>query len=125
MCCPLDWTRILLVPLHKDDVKQVGNYSGIALGCCVVKMFVGILARRLGRVAEDRILTEVQGGWSGKRCSDQWLVLRGVCEVRKREKKNSYLVFLDISKAYDCLVRGVGVQLLPSPDMVYIAATRA
>ena len=34
-----------------------------------------------------------------------WLVLRGVCEVRKREKKNAYLVFLDISKAYDNLWR--------------------
>ena len=32
---------------------------------------------------------------------DQWLVLRGVCEVRKREKKDSYLAFLDISKTYD------------------------
>ena len=29
-CCPLDWKRSLLVPLHKDgDVEQVGNYRGI------------------------------------------------------------------------------------------------
>ena len=62
------------------------------------------LARRLGRFDEDRILTEVQGGFrSGRRCSDQWLLLRDVCEVWKRE--NSYLAFLDISKAFDSVWR--------------------
>ena len=62
--------------------------------------------RRLGRFAEDRILIEAQGRFrSGRRCLDQWLVLSGVCEVRKREKKNSYLAFLDISKAYDSVWR--------------------
>ena len=45
-----------------------------------------VLARRQGRFAEDRILTEAQRGFrSGRRCSDQWLVLRGVGEVQKRE----------------------------------------
>ena len=32
-------------------------------------------------------------------------MLRGVCEVQKREKKNSYLSFLDISKAYESMWR--------------------
>ena len=32
-------------------------------------------------------------------------MLRGVCEVWEREKKNSYLVVLDISKAYDSVWR--------------------
>ena len=86
--------------LHKDgDVEQADNYRGIALGCSVVKVFVRVLARRMGRFSEDWILIEAQGGFrSGRRCSDQWLVLRG--EVRKRGKKNSYLAFLNISKAY-------------------------
>ena len=71
-CCPLDWKTSLLVPLHKDgDVEQVDNYRVIALGCSVGKVFVRVLVWRLGRFAEDRILTEVQGGFrSGRRCSD-------------------------------------------------------
>ena len=32
-------------------------------------------------------------------------MLRGVCEVWKREKKNSYLAFLDITIAYECVWR--------------------
>ena len=87
-------------------MEQVRNYGGIALGCSVVKVFVRVLVRRLEKFAEDRILTEMQGGFrSGRRCSDQWLMLRGVCEVRKRAKKNSYLASLDISKAYDSVWR--------------------
>ena len=65
-----------------------------------------VLVRGLGRFAEDRILTDALGGFRiSRRCSDQWLVLRSVCEVRKREKKNSYLAFLDISEAYGSVWR--------------------
>ena len=57
--CPADWKRSLLVPLHKDsDSEKVGNYRGIALGYSVEKVFMKVMARRLGRFAEDRILTE-------------------------------------------------------------------
>ena len=42
-----------------------------------MKVFVKVLARRLGKFAEDRILTEVQRWFrSGWRYSDQRLVLR-------------------------------------------------
>ena len=118
--CPAVWKRSLLVPLHKDgDNEEVGNYSGIALGCNIVKVFLRMVAWRLGRFAEDKILMEAQGGFSShRRCSDQWLVLRGVCELRKREKKTSYWALLDASKAYDsvwreglwCKMRHYGVE---------------
>ena len=72
----------------------------------MVKVFVRVLARRLGRFVEDKILTKVLGGFrSGRRCSDQCLLLRDVCEVQKKEKKNSYLAFLNFSKAYDSVWR--------------------
>ena len=74
---------------------EVGNYRRIALGCSMVKVFMRVMARRFGRFAEDRILTEAQGGFrSHRRCSDSWLVLRGVCELRMREKKTSYLPWM-------------------------------
>ena len=66
--------------LHKDgDNEEVGNYRGVALGCSVAKVFMRVMARRLGRFAEDRILMEAQGEFRSHRsCSDQCLVLRGV-----------------------------------------------
>ena len=78
-----------------------------------------VMAGRLGMFAEGKILTEPQGGFRSHRiCSHQWLVLRGVCELRKREKKTSYLAFLDVSKVYDrvwreglwCKIRHYGLE---------------
>ena len=61
-----------------------------------------VLARRLGKLAEHKILTEAQGWFrSHRRCSDQCLVLRGVYELRTRKKKTSCLAFLDVSKTCD------------------------
>ena len=76
------------------------------------------MVRRLGWFAEDRILTEAQGELWSHRCSDKWLVLRGMCELRKREKKTSYLAFLEVSKECDsvrreglwCKMRHCGVE---------------
>ena len=101
--CPADWKRSLLVPLYKNgDNEEVGNYRRIALGYSVARVFMRVMAMRLGRFTEDRILTEAQGGFrSHRRYSDQWLVLRCVCELRKKEKKTTHLAFLDVSKAYD------------------------
>ena len=56
--------------------------------------------------AEEEILTEAQGGFrSERRCADQILILRGVCELRRKEKKGTYMAFLDVSKAYDTVWR--------------------
>ena len=81
--------------------ELASNYRGIALGSCVAKVMA-----RLRVYAEEEILTEAQGGFrSERRCADQILILRGVCELRRREKKGTYLAFLDVSKAYDTVWR--------------------
>ena len=47
-CCPEDWMRSLVVPLYKDgDVEVTGNYRGMLLGCCVVKVFTGMKFRKV------------------------------------------------------------------------------
>ena len=100
--CLADWKRSLLVPLHDGDNEEVENYRGIALGCSMAKVFMIVMVRGLRRFAEDRIFREAQGGFrSHRRCSDQLLMLKGVCELRKRGKKTSYLAFLDVGKTYD------------------------
>ena len=76
--CPADWKRSLLVPLHKDgDDEEVGNYRWIALGCSMAKVFMRMMARRLERFAEDRILKKQMEGL-GVIGDDLWLVLRCV-----------------------------------------------
>ena len=58
------------MPLFKsEDTEVASKYRGIALGSCVAKVFTrcSCLTRRLGEFAEERILTEAQGGFQGKR----------------------------------------------------------
>ena len=82
---PSEWRYVM--PLYKSGDPEVAcNYRGIALGSCVAKVFTRVLTRRLGEYAEERILTEAQGGFQAKRsCSDQILTLRGICELRRRK----------------------------------------
>ena len=62
-----------------------------------------LLSRRLGTFAEEEILTEAQEGFrSERRCADQILILRGMCELRKKEKE-TYMAFLDASEGYDTI----------------------
>ena len=95
------------MPLYKDgDPEKATNHRGIALGSCVVKVLVKLLSRRLSTFAEEEILTEAQGGFrSERRCADQILILRGLCELRRKKKKGPYMAFLDVSKAYDTVWR--------------------
>ena len=88
------------------DPELASNYRGIALGSCVAKVLTRLLSKRLSAYAEEEILTEAQGGFrSERRCADQILILRGVCELRRKEKKGTYVAFLDVSKAYDTVWR--------------------
>ena len=51
---PADWKRSVVMPLHKDgENEEVGSYRRIALGFSKAKVFMKVMARRLGRFAED------------------------------------------------------------------------
>ena len=47
------------------------NYSDMALGSYVAKVMTRVLAGRLSRFSDNRILAEGQGGfWLGRGCPD-------------------------------------------------------
>ena len=98
---PSEWRKSFVVPLYKSGNPEVaGSYRGIALGSCVAKVFTRVLTRRLGEYAEERIL-------STRWISSKEKLLRpntdfeGVCELRRRKRRGTYLAFLDVNKAYD------------------------
>ena len=94
------WIPGSLFPPPTDSLGM--RLRGIVLGSCVAKVLVKLLSRRLGTFAEEEILTETQGGFrSERRCADQILTFRSVCELRRKENKGPYMAFLDISKGYD------------------------
>ena len=115
-----DWRLSYIVPLFKAGYEKVaGNYTGIALGCCVAKVMTRVLAGRLSKFSDNRILTEGQGGFRpGRGFADQVLVLRSVYDIMRSQVIQTFLAFLDLCKAYDTewrerlwmKMRGYGVQ---------------
>ena len=57
-------------------------------------------------IEDNNILGDNQGAFRrGRRCEDHIYSLKGICGLRKQRKLNTYLGFLDISKAFDTLDR--------------------
>lgn len=99
---PADWQSSTIVNLYKEgDRADPGNYRGIALISCIGKLYLSLWAQRLADHGEIT-LGEYQGGFRwGRSTVDQALTLYEVLRQRKREKKDTFLCFVDFRKAFD------------------------
>jgi hypothetical protein len=51
---------------------------------------------------DNNILGESQGAFrKNRRLEDHVFTLQGICSLQKKKRKNTYLAFLDLSKAFD------------------------
>ena len=92
----------------------MGNYRPITLLCLISKLFECILNGRLYRYVESNdLLSELQGGFrAGRSCLDQAWLLNEIVADRKERGEDTYLIFLDVRKAYDTVWReGLYVKL--------------
>jgi exonuclease III len=99
---PLDWCKALLVNLHKKgDKADPDNYRGISLISCLGKLYLSVWATRLTTHFEG-ILGDEQGGFRpGRSCADQIFTLYETLSMRRREGKETFLLFVDFRKAFD------------------------
>ena len=70
-----DWYMSILVPIYKKGPKMdPSNYRGISLVCCVNKLFVAILNKRLITFTKDKnIIADEQLGFvKGNLIQDYW-----------------------------------------------------
>ena len=104
---PEQWTKAILVPLHKKGpISHPNNYRGIALLSVLGKVFSKVLNNRLVDWAENTgIQKEEQAGFR-KRYStiDNIFVLQAL--IQKYCSRNSgrfYVLYVDFSKAFDTI----------------------
>jgi hypothetical protein len=58
---------------------------------------------------DNNILGESPGAFrKNRRLEDHVFTLHGICSLQKKKKKNTYLAFLDLSKAFDRVWREGG-----------------
>jgi len=104
---PADWRKSWLVTVYKGkgDALECGSYRGIKLLDQVLKV--------LERVIEDRLRRRVkidgmQFGFSaGKGTTDAIFIIRQVQEKFMEKKKDLWLAFVDLEKAFDRVPREV------------------
>ena len=99
---PRDWQRAVVIPIHKKGCRLTcGNYRGVSLLSVAGKWFGKVLNARLRGCTEGRVMEE-QGGFRARRsCIDQVFILRQIAEKAIEKRRDVFLAFIDLEKAYD------------------------
>jgi hypothetical protein len=102
---PEQWQVALLVLLFKGAGSRIdpSNYRTLALAPTLAKLFEKVVESRIREWAERvGALSDLQGGFRQNRSTiDQMFILNEIVTMRKEAGLPSFLVFLDVKKAYD------------------------
>ena len=83
------------------DQRNPLNYRPITVSSCFLRLFEGILVRRL-HTAKTRLISDKQGGFvKGRGTVEQVFAVREICWRHKKKRKPLALAFLDFRKAFD------------------------
>ena len=107
---PEQWTRSIIVPLHKKgDANCPNNYRGISLLNILSKVYTHILNKRLTVWAEKHgKLLEAQAGFrKGRSTIDHIFTLNAAVEKQFNTRSKLYVAFIDFHKAYDTVKRSI------------------
>ena len=107
---PDHWSEGIIVPVHKKgDASNVENYRGITLVSCMSKLFTSILNKRITVLCDKfNIISDAQFGFrKGRSTVDTVFVLMSVIQKFMFENKRLYVVFVDLMKCYDTIIRNV------------------
>ncbi|OMJ15458.1 RNA-directed DNA polymerase from mobile element jockey [Smittium culicis] len=98
----LETSVVVPVP-QKGDLKDPDNYRGISLIPTLAKLVAKIVATKLSKIdAKYQILVKEQAGFRNfEECAGQATTLYEIVRRRKIENKETWLCYIDYSKAYD------------------------
>ena len=86
--------------MHNTTRKgKCSSERGITLSSNIGKMFERVINERV--LAKINITDEQAGGRRGRATTDHINVLNCITRYNKRHRKPTYIVFLDVTKAYD------------------------
>ena len=103
--------------IHKGggkDKAYIGNYRPISIVNILNKLFGAIINDKIQRwVEQEGVLGEEQNGFrKGRSGLENIYVMKEIIDRNKRNRKELYIGFLDIEKAYDSINRNKLFRLL-------------
>ena len=106
---PKGWGHSRLVALWKgpgkgkvDDPK---TYRGLQIGSSLCKIMIVIIINRLKDWYEKQLLDQQQGFRSARGTTDGIFVAKSVQQITNKMKKPTFLLFVDLSAAFDHVER--------------------
>ena len=109
---PDSWTKAIIKPIPKsseNDPRIPLNYRGISLLSCVAKVFTSIMNTRITSYLDaNEKICEEQNGFRAKRgCIDHIYSLHSIAKQRQQKGLNTFVTYIDFSKAFDCIDRNM------------------
>ena len=98
---PDEWQHGEITRLYKGKGTKgkCSNERGITLASNIGKLFERIINERISKIVE---ITDAQaGGRAGSATTDHLLILNQAIKSAKNRRKDMYVGFLDVTKAYD------------------------
>ena len=98
---PAEWNEGQITSLWKGkgDKEQLSNHRGITTSSAIGTIFDSFIDKRIEQVVP---YTEAQGGGkTGSSTCDHLFLLYAMIETSKKKKKETFITFYDICKAYD------------------------
>jgi hypothetical protein len=102
-----EWRQNILVPIFKNkgDVQSCTNYRGIKPMSHTMKLWERIIEHRLRGVTN---VTENQFGFMpGRSTMETIFLIRQLMERYREQKKDLYMIFIDLEKAYNKVPRNI------------------
>lgn len=102
-----EWGLALIVALHKGGEATPTNSRGISLLSVAMKVMDRLILARMHKVLnENKSISPAQAGFRpGRECVEQSFILHETLSARKDQAKLSYVIFIDLRKAYDLVWR--------------------
>ena len=107
-CVPQQWKDGDLVSIYKKkgDRTLCDNSTGISLLSCAGKVLARILLTKLIANISENVLPERQCGFRKHRSTnDMIFTIRQIQEKCIEQQQNLYMVFIDLTKAFDTINR--------------------
>ena len=103
---PDTWRTTIIKPIPKEDPLSIDpqKYRGLALQCCIYKIFSGVLNNRITvHMDENKLLADEQNGFRKDRsCLHHIFTLTNTLKMKCHDRKEPvYAAFVDFAKAFD------------------------
>ena len=98
--------RLKMLP-KKGDLRDLNNWRGIMLLDAASKILSMIINNRLQRLLKEIGIEEQNGFSSGRGCADGSFCIRQALKKRREHGQESWVLFVDLVKAFDSVPRDV------------------